>query len=728
MVSSNMKSERISPTLFLDTSVSNVKGISSNRLKVLSKLGVRTVRDMVTHFPRRYIDLSKVCKIADAKIGELCTIAGKIYEIKPKQIRRGLSLIEITLVDDTQTLIVTIFNQPWLTKRIQPGQSIAVAGKVEFDYGYKRMVNPVLEEIASNEIKGRVLAIHPATEKLSANMIRRLMSSALKSLLGVYDPIPLQYRVKRKMVSRFESYKNIHFPLTMDDLDRARYRLIYEEVLMLELFLMHEHFNSTKDLVAVRHKIDGKNLRSLAQHLPFTLTGDQAKAADELLAQMAKDGICNHMVLGDVGSGKTIIACFGIAAAKDSSGQSFFLAPTEVLAQQHYLSFTELFEPIGIRTALLTGSVPKDERDAILQDIATGEIDVLIGTHALLEDDVRPKNLTFAIIDEQQRFGVNQRATLLNKGNGPDALYLTATPIPRSLALAIFGNLSLSYIHEKPHSNTSRETFVCSRQNQGKAYDAAKDALKRGEQVYIVCPLVGAKKAAEGKKDDPPGDVKDSTYHPDVSIEEMEDFEIGNPSAAKERARYLQNNVFCDYRVEVLHGSMPSSDKGAIMQDFKDKKIDVLVTTTVIEVGVDVPNATTMIIEDADRFGLSQLHQLRGRVGRGEASAKVFLISSTKREEALKRLSALEKTDNGFALSEYDLSLRREGDILGNRQSGTTTLKLVNIMRDGAIIEQAHDDAKEIIERDPQLASFENLALKRELDIIFADEKEIHGG
>ncbi|MCI8469760.1 MAG: ATP-dependent DNA helicase RecG [Eggerthellaceae bacterium] len=719
--------DRLAATLALDEPVSRVRLVSPARATALAKLGIRTVRDLVTHFPRRYVDLSAVRTVAEARIGESCTVRGTVHEIKLKRPRRNLSLVELALVDGTGTLMVTCFRQPWLMDQVKPGDAVAVAGKVEFDYGFKRMTNPYLEHVGEELGGAMIIPVHPATEKLSPAWMRRLVGNGLDAVRGLYDPLPLSLREKYRLMSRGSALSCIHFPQTMAEAAEARRRLAYEELLVLELFLMQEGARRSEGRRPTAHVIDGAHVAALAGALPFSLTGEQERARDEMLAAMAAPRTANHMILGDVGTGKTAVAAFGLAAAADTGGQALLMAPTEVLATQHGRSLGPLLEAAGVTYEVLTGSTPPADREAIVERFAAGTVDVLIGTHALLEDDVAPRNLTLAVIDEQQRFGVDQRSRLLSKGEAPDAVYLTATPIPRTLALALFGNLTLSYIREKPHAGAARATRVVTKQDRGVAYDAAKAALERGEQVYVVCPLIGKDgderdaKAAAARDDDGPS-------HPVVSIESEADLAGDDVAAATREAAMLQSTTFVDHEVALLHGGMPPTEKKQVMERFRAGEIGVLVATTVIEVGVDVPNATVMIVEDADRFGLSQLHQLRGRVGRGDKPAEVFLVSASKQDAALARLGAMETTDDGFELATFDLSLRREGDILGNRQHGASGLKLVNVVRDGRIIEAAHADAAALLDEDPSLDAPEHRALAREVRLLAAKSEAPSGG
>ena len=767
---------RLASTLLFDEPVTRVKLVSPARAKVLARLHIETVRDLLTHFPRRYVDMSAVSTVADARIGQACTICGQVYKIEVKRPKR-VPLVEITLVDGTGTLMLTMFRQVWLADKVRPGMTVAVAGKLEFDYGFKRMTNPYLEVLEQGaDAAGVVIPVHPATEKISAAMMRRLISNALDATRGVLDPLPLSLRVKYRLMSKQSALFCIHFPQNMAEQAEARRRLVYEELLLLQITLMVNSDARSTGKAACTHVVDGPCMQALEAAVPFELTDEQRTARAEILAQLAAPKAANHMLLGDVGTGKTVVAAFALAAAADTGAQAALMAPTELLARQHAESLGPLLDAAGITWDVLTGSTDAARRASILARVASGQVSVLIGTHALIEPDVVFENLTLAVIDEQQRFGVDQRAALLGKGDNPDSLLLTATPIPRTLALALFGNLTLSYLHKRPNDCVKRTTKVHPRTLKGEAYDAALEALARGEQVYVVCPLIGAerpyvaaenlsgerldsgksskgrdsaqgfKTAAErfsaenrdssqnlktsgerldsGKSSKARGSRasapdEDAYEYANVSIEAESDMQGENVAAAKAHARFLQEKTFIDYKVELLHGKLPAAEKQAVMQRFAAGETQVLVATTVIEVGINVPNATVMIIEDADRFGLAQLHQLRGRVGRGNLPAQVHLISGSKAPTALTRLAAMEKTDDGFELSNYDLSLRREGDILGNRQSGASGLKLVNIVRDGAIIEAAHNDARAMLDADPGLREPEHRALAREARMVF---------
>ncbi len=722
--------DRLAATLAFDAPVTSVRMVSPKRAQALRKLDISTVRDLVTNYPRRYIDMSHVETVAHARIGEQCTIKAQVHEVKLKRPKPRLVLAEVTLTDPTGVLIVTAFRQPWLADQLKSGMVVAVSGKVEFNYGYKRMTNPYIETLEGlgEDFHGLIIPVHPSTGAIKQGMMRRLVLNALEEIAGVIDPLPLSLRAKYRLMSRNNALSCIHFPHAMNEQAQARRRLAYEEVLLLELMLMREGQSRSDGRTPTAHVVNGPRMRALEAAVPFTLTDEQARARDEILERLAADKAANHMLLGDVGTGKTIVSAFALAAVADTGTQAAFMAPTELLARQHAASLGPLLEQAGLTWGILTGSTASLERAELLQGAASGALDVLFGTHALLEDDVLFEHLTLAVIDEQQRFGVDQRAALLGKGECPDALFLTATPIPRTLALALFGNLSLSYIKQRPRNTAPRKTLVHTLGDKGKAYDAAKEALARGEQVYVVCPLVGEKRAESSAEARSKNEDEDLYEFASIAIEDERDMSGGNVTAAETEAQFLQSKVFVDARVGLVHGKLSGTDKQQVMNDFRAGDIGVLVATTVIEVGVDVPNATVMIVEDADRFGLSQLHQLRGRVGRGDKPGEVHLISGTKSDVALTRLAAMERTEDGFELASYDLSLRREGDILGNRQHGASLLKLVNIVRDGGLIEAAHADAEAILAEDPRLESEQYTARAREARVVYRAHEELVGG
>lgn len=693
--------DRLHATLALDAPVSSVKQVSPARAQALARaMGVATVRDLLQCYPLRYVDMSKVVTAQSAQIGTRCTLAAQVYEIKLKRIRSKLTLTEVSLVDETGLIIASCFNQPWLSEKIGKGDLVVVSGKVEFSYGFKRMTNPLIEKHEpGEEVRGKFLPIHPSTSKISRAMMKRIVGNALEQVQGAYDPLPLSLRCKYRLYSRFEAFRGIHEPVSLDDSIQARRRLRYEELFFLELELVDRERKRAEQHAPFQQTLSDTDMNRIKACLPFSLTEDQETAVGDILARMAERYPMNHLLLGDVGTGKTVVAAFALVCAALSGHQAMLMGPTEVLVSQYGISLGPILDACNVSWSTVIGQTPREEKEAAIAHFARGDIKVLFGTHALLQDNVVAQDCSLVCIDEQQRFGVEQRQALIAKAPGADILSMTATPIPRSLALARYGGLSLSYLHQPPAKQGGRSTKVCHFSEEGIAYDALRAALSRGEQAYVICPLIGLElpksTAAERDEDD------------DASIEYaaiewgIEHDAIGDTlSAATKHAEILRSQVVPQASIALLHGKMAPSEKNEVMRRFRDGDIDVLVSTTVVEVGVDVPNATVMIIEDADRFGLAQLHQLRGRVGRGSLPGQVFLVSRSRAPEALERLGAMEETEDGFALSEMDLSLRREGDIFGDRQHGASPLKLVNVVRDKAVIEAAYHDARSVFETD----------------------------
>ena len=728
-------SDRLAATLALDAPVTSIPGVSSGRAAALSRFGATTIRGVLAHYPKRYLDMSNICTIGQARIGENATIVATVHEAVLKRPKPKFDLVEVTLVDGTGTLIVTFFKQPWLVKTLTPGMRVSVAGKVEFNYGFLRMTMPFLDKVDGDnveEVTGQVIPVHAASEKVPQGQMRRIVRGALSQLGRVYDPLPASLRAKYRLMPRAEALRAIHFPVDMAEQAQARRRLVYEEVLALEMHLMQQAQAELGDASPRTHVVDGPARRAFEEHVPFSLTGDQQRAVADISQRMAAPERMRHMLLGDVGTGKTMVAAFALVMAADSGEQALMMGPTEVLVDQYAQGLGPLLEKSGVTWAKLTGSTPASEREAILEGLASGSISVCFGTHALLVDDVVCHNCGLVIIDEEQRFGVDQREALMAKGAACDVLEMTATPIPRTLALALYGSMTQSYLREIPFERPPRTTKVYGFRERGRAYDVALEACKRGEQVYIVCPLVGSRGGAAAQASGPrPKERSRFGYSgtageqdEPVYIDSFDDFSGDDSKAAEAQAKFLQAKTFSAYRVGLLHGRMKAAAKREVMERFRAGEIDVLVSTTVIEVGVDVPNATVMIVEEADKFGLSQLHQLRGRVGRGEKPGFMCLISATGDKAACERLSAMEKTEDGFKLAEYDLSLRREGDILGNRQHGASVLKLVNVVRDGAVIEAAHADAREYMETQVRANTLESKLYLREVDAVFSAEAQ----
>ena len=691
-----MTSERIRQTALLHEPVSSLRFVKAARAGQLERLGIHTRRDLIEHFPRRYLDMTEVTSVEAARIGDQVTCVGTVGEVTVRRPRRRLTIVEASLIDESGVLFGTWFNQPWVANSLKTGTRVTFSGTVEFNFGYKRMNSPFFEVLGEGPDDGsgvgRVIAIHPLTEGISSAWMRRLVATALEDADLVCDPLPVELRVKRDLMPRKDAWHDVHFPATMELAQQARERLAYEELLCLQLFLRMRRLGESGEVMPIPHRVDGPLLARMRSELPFALTDEQETAFGEIAADMASERIMNRMLLGDVGTGKTAIALLSLVIAADSGRQACMMAPTSVLAEQYRVKLGPLLDAVGIPWALLTGASSSSERERIRGGLADGSIRVAFGTHALIEPDITFDTLSLVIIDEQHRFGVEQRSALRAKGPGCDLLVMTATPIPRTLALTLYGDLECSYLRTRPKATAPTATKLLTKRGIARAYDAVRRAHAEGRQAYIVCPLVGVK---TGRKDD--GATEDLNRR----IEAGDD--VTDMKAAIDEQRFLATKVFPQMEVGLVTGRMGFEEKEAVMQRFRDGDIDVLVSTTVIEVGVDVPNATVMVVHDADRFGLSQLHQLRGRVGRGEHPGEVYLIATARTEEARKRLGALEATDDGFKLAEYDLALRHEGDVLGCRQHGYPPLKLVDIERDRPLIDAAHEDARMLLERHPGL-------------------------
>ncbi len=543
------------------------------------------------------------------------------------------------------------------------------------DYGLKQIRSPFVERLPDDDAGpgiARILPIHSATDGLTTNWIRRLVTEALEHAGDVPDPLPADVRTAQGLLPLSAALRSVHFPECADDLAQARRRLAFDELFGIQLAMALRRRRIVEDRAGHVHSTDGPRLQRLAAALPFALTPDQSRAVAEILADMASPHPMNRLLLGDVGTGKTAVAAHLLAACADSGTQAAMMAPTEVLAEQYSRAVAPLLDEAGVSWILLTGSTPAAERNAALAGLASGETTVAFGTHALIQPDVTYRGLTLAIVDEQHRFGVSQRLALRSKGQAPDLLVMTATPIPRSLALTLYGDLETSYLRTRPGDRGPEHvtTRVVPMSGREDAYRAVKAAVERGERAFVVCALVDESDALEVK-------------------------------SANAEARRLQRAVFPDLRVGLLTGALRPAEKRAVMDRFRDGDLDILVATTVIEVGIDVPEATVMIVEDAERFGLAQLHQLRGRVGRGDRPGQFLLFADPKTPEGRGRMAAITSTSDGFELAEYDLALRGEGDVLGDRQSGLPRLRVASIARDIDILEAARASARDLVASDP---------------------------
>lgn len=657
-------------------------------------------------------------------MGEVCTIVGTVDKVVNRPTRkRGLTVTEVYLMDDTGVLKIAFFKQPWIAQQVCRGDRLAVMGKVEFDYGFKQMSSPHFEKLDAGGGTGSILPVHPVTEGLSQAWMRRIVSGAIEAVGLFADPLPARIRARRGLMSLSRAYSAIHFPAAMGEVAPARRRLAYDELFYLQLALRLRNDSNLLDVKPFAHRAAG-HVAALRSELPFSLSDEQEAASDAILSDMA-DGarVMNRLLLGDVGTGKTAVACLALASAADTGTQACVMAPTSVLAQQYAVKSGPLLERAGITWALLTGATPAPERASILERLASGELTVLFGTHAVLGEDVVFRRLSLVVIDEQHRFGTGQRSALRSKGAGADLLVMTATPIPRTLALSAYGDLDMSIIRHRPVPGAGVTTRVLEDASRDIALGAIREALARGEQAYVICPLV-APQDADDVLEDVPGIERDEdgNERPHAPLHDVE-HEV-------ERMRQVLPGV----RVEALHGRMPVRDKDTVIEAFRAGGIRVLVSTTVVEVGVDVPNATVMLIENGERFGLATLHQLRGRVGRGSLPGTCYIVTEAKaargrRTPALERLEALERSSDGFELAELDLRLRHEGEILGLRQSGGLTLHFVDLDADADLVEAARSDAGELLACAPHLTATPTLPLRHEVIRRYGDVfKEVSGG
>lgn len=695
-------SERVQRTCALSDSVSRLRYVSGAREEALERLGIRRVRDLLLHIPHRYLDFTTVTKIGFADVGADATVVATVDRVELKRPRPRMQIVELSVMDETGVIVASFFRQPWIAEQVHVGDVVALSGKVTFAYGFRQMKAPFYEVIGSREgaSYARVLPVHSVAEGVTVPWMRRIVACALGSAADVCDWLPASLAARRGLMTLARSLREIHFPSSLAAAESARRRLAYSELLCLQLALLTRRSVELKGATPIRHVTDGPRMRALLAALPFSLTDEQRLAADQILSDMVAPEVMNRLLLGDVGTGKTAVAAVALAACADTGTQAAMMAPTSVLARQYAEKLGPLLDEAGIRWALVTGATPADERAASEAGLAAGEITVAFGTTALLSGGVAFSALSLVVIDEQHRFGVGQRAALRNKGAGADLLAMTATPIPRTLALSLYGDVALSQIRHRPRAGAGIKTQVVAPDNLDLAWGAVRDACARGEQAYVICPLVDD--ADDGSDlDDVPEAVQSSVPRARSAVATLEEL----------RTQVLPN-LSCD----LLTGRMSAAEKDLAMERFRANETQVLVATTVVEVGVDVPNATVMVILDADRFGLATLHQLRGRVGRGDVAGTVYLSCAAKKgSPARDRLSALEATSDGFELAELDLRLRHEGEVLGYRQHGGVSLEVCDLVRDADLVEAAHADARALAADDPRLAAPDHRALALEV-------------
>jgi len=663
----------------LNTDVRYVKGVGEARAKSLAKLGITDLKSLLAYFPRAYEDRRGVRRIAELQLGERACVTAMVATMpKLSRIRKGLELVKLRVVDESAVLELTYFNQPYLKNTFRVGESYTFYGTVEGTRLRRQMTNPVFEREGHHAVTGCIVPVYPLTAGVGQSLLHRAVRQGLDEAADqLPELLPAELRAQHGLCDVRFAYENIHFPTDDAALTAARRRLAFEELYFLTLGL--------RLLRARRAEVRGRtctdvDITPFLDALPFALTNAQRRAVEDILRDLYGVHPMNRLVQGDVGSGKTMVAAAAVYCAAKNGLQSALMAPTEILAEQHYRTLAPLLEGLGIRCALLTASTKAKTRRSILEQLAAGEIDFAIGTHALLSPDVSYRDLGLVVTDEQHRFGVNQRAALGAKGEAPHLLVMSATPIPRTLALMIYGDLDVSVIDELPPGRRSIETYAVPSSYHERICAFVEKQIAGGRQAYIVCPMVEEN-----------GELPDER------------------KAVTAYAEKLQKESFPNRTVRFLHGKMKPREKESVMRAFAAGEIDVLVSTTVVEVGVDVPNAAVMIVENAECFGLSQLHQLRGRVGRGPWQSYCILVSDNRGEDNKTRLDAMRRTQSGFELAEEDLKLRGPGDFFGARQHGLPTLRVADFTCDMALLYEAQGAAEALLASDPTLAEHPTL-------------------
>jgi ATP-dependent DNA helicase RecG len=667
--------------------VSELKGVGPARAKALASVGIETVFDLLTHYPRRYIDRTKEARIADLHVGEVASVLARVDRISSRRLgggrgRGGRVMVEASVSDSSGRMKVTFFNQAWREQQLAPGTEAVFWGKLEDFRGTRQLTNPVVDLVGDQT--GQVVPVYPQSEKarITTQDVRRWVDEALRRTGELVDPVPERLLDRLDLVDRTSAMRMVHAPGdSVAAYVAARKRLIFDELLRLQLALVLRKRRVEQTAVGVAHDLGGELVRRFHTALPYPLTGAQERVIGEIEADLAGPVPMHRLLQGDVGAGKTVVAVSAMLVAVQGGHQGALMAPTEVLAEQHALGIRELLADLRVgdegalfdrplRVELLTNRVPAGERRKITDGLAAGEVDIAIGTHALLSADVDFASLGVVVVDEQHRFGVEQRAALRDKGRGtvPDVLVMTATPIPRTAAMTVYGDLDVSVLDELPPGRTPIETtWARTEAEQAQVWDQVRAEVAAGRQAYVVSPLV----------------------------EESEKLEV---SSATETHEQLAHGELAGLRLGLLHGRVASAEKEETMRRFREGRIDVLVATTVIEVGVDVPNATVMVVLDADRFGIAQLHQLRGRVGRGAHRSYCHLLGEGATDDGERRLEAMVETTDGFVLAEVDLDLRGEGTILGARQKGRNDLKLASLRDHRDVVDVAREIAFELVD------------------------------
>lgn len=669
----------------LKDSILSLKGVGPQVATKFNKLGIHTVQDLIEHYPKEYEDRRKITPICELVMGENNNIVASIAS-PPQVMKKGSKIIvKFRIKDATGSIFVVFYGQPYMKNNFALGEEFVFYGKVKHQYGIIEMESPEYEKIQTDSTRyvPKITPIYALTAKLSQKVLRQFIEQSLSEGLPlIEETLPEDIISRYDLVSKQYANANIHFPRDNDAFFKARERLVFEELLMLQLSLLMLKKDFAKKNLGTSKKMSS-DFKDFIEALPFELTGAQKRVLKEIIQDMKSEMAMNRLVQGDVGSGKTVVAAVALFICARNGMQGALMAPTEVLAVQHYEFLTQLLEPFGIRVALLTGSTTKKQKQAIIEELETQNVDLVVGTHAVIEENIQFKNLGLVITDEQHRFGVRQRLKLSEKGNTPDVMVMTATPIPRTLALILYGDMDISIIDELPPGRIPIKTNAVNSSYHMRIYQFIRNQIIEGRQCYIICPMVEENEAQNDLK------------------------------SVVEYTAYLKEQVFPDIPIGYLHGKMKPKEKNQIMLQFAQNEIAVLVSTTVVEVGVNVPNATVMLIENAERFGLAQLHQLRGRVGRGKHKSYCVLVSDSKNKVTQKRLKIMEESTDGFVIADTDLKLRGPGEFFGTRQHGLPEMKIANLYTDAKLLKTAQKVAKTLLEEDPRLESEKNKVLRR---------------
>lgn len=660
-----------------DTDIRFLKGVGSKRAEILKSKGIDTVSALLRFYPRKYRDWTKTVLVNNAPFFEdVCVKAQIITPIESKQTRSGVVIYNFCAKDESGKFSVSLFNQTYLANKLKVGNCYLFYGKFDGSVILRSMNSPIIKQADYHIIE----PIYPANRDMSSKMIEKLIKTALEQS-DIPEILPEDIRKNNGLCDIRYALENIHFPKTVESFEKSKKRLVFEELFILQTALITLKLKNAKRSGCIIKKDVSDEF---ANKLDFEMTNAQKRAVIECCTDMQSGIPMARLIQGDVGCGKTVVAAALCFICAKNGYQSAFMAPTEILAEQHYKTFSKIIQNTDIKCGLLTGSLTKNQKDEIKGKLKSGDIDVIIGTHALISDDVGFSNLGLVITDEQHRFGVSQRGKLENKGKNPHKLVMSATPIPQTLAYILYGDLDISVIDEYPKGRQKIRTYVVDSSYRMRIYDYIKKFLDEDRQAYIVCPLV--------EENDESGLVSANGYY-----------------------KKLAETEFKNYSVALLHGKMSPKEKETVMDDFARGNTQLLISTTVIEVGIDVPNAVIMLIENAERFGLSQLHQLRGRIGRGKYRSDCILITDSKSPETQKRLEVIKHKSNGFEIADCDLELRGPGDFLGNRQHGIPQMRIADIFADKEIMLKAKTQAKDLLKKDPQLKSGENLNLRKEI-------------